>query len=355
MRWLLLTLCAFLPSLAGADATVACDPVGAAKPLCGFQNPEDLAPLPGGEALLVSEYGAMEGGKAGRLVLLTLASEERSVLYRGGAAAKPTAGWGDAACPGAPSEAFSPHGIDLAARPDGTLVLAVVQHGGRESIELFEVSGSGSEWAVDWRGCIVAPEDAWLNEVVLLSDGGLLTTHMMSRAAGIEQMQVESTEPTGWLYEWNASDGFREVPGTKGRMPNGLEVSADETTIFLNLTLEGAVRRIDRASGEATGSAAVASPDNTTWSPDAKELWVASLQPIDPEAFEECQKRERGACPLPFRIVAVDPASLETRVVFDGEGSPMGAGTVGLGVGDDLFVGSFSGDRVLRVDLAPGD
>ena len=31
---------------------------------------------------------------------------------------------------------------------------------------------------------------------------------------------------------------------------------------------------------------------------------------------------------------------------------PMGAGTVGLRVGDDLFIGSFHGDRILRVDLS---
>ena len=29
----------------------------------------------------------------------------------------------------------------------------------------------------------------------------------------------------------------------------------------------------------------------------------------------------------------------------------MGAGTVGLQVGDQLYVGSFAGDRILRVDL----
>jgi hypothetical protein len=29
----------------------------------------------------------------------------------------------------------------------------------------------------------------------------------------------------------------------------------------------------------------------------------------------------------------------------------MGAGTVGLRVGDELFIGSFAGDRVLRVAL----
>jgi hypothetical protein len=30
----------------------------------------------------------------------------------------------------------------------------------------------------------------------------------------------------------------------------------------------------------------------------------------------------------------------------------MGAGTVGLQVGNEIFVGSFKGDRVLRVKLA---
>ena len=29
----------------------------------------------------------------------------------------------------------------------------------------------------------------------------------------------------------------------------------------------------------------------------------------------------------------------------------MGAGTVGLVIGDELFIGSFAGDRILRVTL----
>ena len=40
--------------------------------------------MPGGEAILVSEYGAMDGKTPGRLVLFKLDSEERSVLFRGG-------------------------------------------------------------------------------------------------------------------------------------------------------------------------------------------------------------------------------------------------------------------------------
>jgi hypothetical protein len=37
--------------------------------------------------------------------------------------------------------------------------------------------------------------------------------------------------------------------------------------------------------------------------------------------------------------------------IYTSDGSPMGAGTVGLQVGNELFVGSFAGDRILRVDL----
>ena len=58
-----------------------------------------------------------------------------------------------------------------------------------------------------------------------------------------------------------------------------------------------------------------------------------------------------GWCPIPFQIVAVDPQTMETTVRFDSEGSPMGAGTVGLQLGNELFIGSFAGDRILRVTL----
>lgn len=53
---------------AGAlESLTGCDPVGGSHPLCGFQNPDDLALLPDGSSVLVSEYGAM-GARPGRIV-----------------------------------------------------------------------------------------------------------------------------------------------------------------------------------------------------------------------------------------------------------------------------------------------
>jgi hypothetical protein len=329
-----------------------CEPKGPARPICGFQNPEDLVALPGDEAILVSEYGAMEGGRPGDLALFVLDSDQRRVLFRGGDADGLASTWGDPACPGPPPPAFSPHGISLSTRPDGALQLLVVQHGGRESIELFEVEGSGRDFDVVWRGCVVAPDDTWLNSVAALPGGGFVTTHMMSRSAGEQDpnLAFQSTEPTGYALEWSRDRGFRMLAGSEGVVPNGIEVSADGSKVFLNISGESEVRRIDRSTGRIEARAAVSLPDNARWAPDGR-LLVASLLPDDSIDFTACTDLESGACPLGFQIVAIDPDSMETEVLYQNQGPPMGAGTIGLQVGNELFIGSFAGDRILRVSL----
>ena len=58
-----------------------------------------------------------------------------------------------------------------------------------------------------------------------------------------------------------------------------------------------------------------------------------------------------GACPIGFSIVAIDPDTMETEELYANQGPPMGGGTVGLVIGKELFIGSFAGDRILRVAL----
>ena len=99
-------------------------------------------------------------------------------------------------------------------------------------------------------------------------------------------------------------------------------------------------------------SPATAGPDNSSWAPDGRLLVASFTGPLWETL--RCNGIERGACPAAFEIVAVDPESLATETIYRGRGAPMGAGTVGLRVGDELFVGSFAGDRILRVDLRAG-
>jgi hypothetical protein len=320
--------------------------------LCGLQNPEDLALLPGGERVLVSEFGGMDGASSGWLSVVDVASGEVERLFPrdGVRALAPEAAWGDAACPGPPDTGFSPHGIDLARRPDGRLELLVVNHAGRESIELFEVE-AGPPVALAWRGCVPVPESGVLNDVVALPEGGLLATRMFEASGSVAGVlllvRAALGLETGWVLEWQPGAGFREVPGTRSSLPNGIELSADGAVIYLNLYGANEVRRIERRSGETLSTVALDHPDNSTWASDGR-LLVAS-HPGSLSDITACNGIEAGACPMRYEIVALSPDLAETELLYANEGPPMGAGTVALEVADELWIGSFAGDRIARV------
>ena len=88
---------------------------------------------------------------------------------------RPRAG---SACPGPPeAEMFAPHGIDPSA--DGRSLL-VVNHGGREAVEIFAIEHAAGAPALRWVDCVVMPDDALMNDVAALPDppGGFVVTQM---------------------------------------------------------------------------------------------------------------------------------------------------------------------------------
>jgi hypothetical protein len=302
----------------------------------------------------------MDGTKSGNLAVYDLASEKLTPLFpAGGTGATPEVAsgprWGEADCP-PPSAAFSPHGIDLAARPGGGLQLLVVNHGGRESIELFEVIPDGSGASLEWRGCVLPPEDAFLNDIVALPDGGFLTTHMQPKREGIaafwQVLRGLVGFDTGYVLEWQPASGFRVVGGTEAPFPNGIEVSPDGTAIYLNVYMGSEVRKIDRRTGELLAKADVARPDNVTWGDDGRLLVASHTAGLG--EMMACGGIEKGACGFEFEIVSLDPTTLEKRTVFGHAGAPMGGATVAVQVGRDLYLGSFAGDRIVRVTPGGG-
>ena len=321
-------------------------------PICGFQNPEDISVLADNRRLIVSQYGDMTKPEGrGSLALLDLGSDSMRIVYppaaNGAGASTKAPGWGDADCEQPADNRFNPHGIDLAARPDGRLQLLVVNHGDAERIEFFEVLPEPNNVHVVWRGCAVPPEGAWLNDVVNLPDGGLLASHMMEYG-GIIWNMLKATlgAKTGFVYEWHAASGFTRVSGTDRAFPNGIEVSDDGREIFLNVYMGDVVERIDRSNGKVLASAKVAAPDNSAWAKDGRLLVASHLG-----GFREqrpCLSLDDGRpCPMSFEIRALDPKTLEGEAIFANRGAPMGGGTVAVDVGGKLVIGSFAGDRVI--------
>jgi hypothetical protein len=327
-----------------------CAPATDARPICGFHNPEDIALLPKAGALVVSQMGALDGGKPGSLAFFDLASESRTVAYQGDVNGTPQRFWGDPECPGPPGPAFSPHGLDLATRADGALQLLVVNHGGRESVELFEVSDSPGAPALVWRGCVLAPPDALLNDVAALPDGGFVTTKFLSKShPNLDSLLGLLRISTGYVLEWQPDTGFRRLPGTDAPLPNGIAVSRDGETLFVDEYLADEVRKISRKTGALLGSADIASPDNLNWTPDGKLLVASHNAPLN--EIVACADVAKGQCPFHFSIVLLDPERMKGFDLYENTGPPMGAGTSALLIGNQLLIGSFAGDRLLRVTL----
>ncbi len=343
----------------GPPPVVDCRAVNDIQPICGFQNPEDLAALEGDTKLVVSQYADMiEPEGVGSLAVLDLQSNSFRVAWPPTGRevrTKPSPGWGEETCPG-PAHPINPHGIDLAQRSDGRWQLLVVNHHGRESIEFFEVLPQVEEVDIVWRGCAIPPEGAFLNDVVHLptgpgsSGGGFLTTHMMTYGSPfLGMIKGMLGMDTGWVHEWQPEGGWSDVAGTHAPFPNGIEISDDGRDIYLNAYLAGEVRRISRESGEVIAVAEVPGPDNVTWSKDGR-LLVASHSG-DFSEQRVCLSLEEGACPMTFDIIALEPEGLEGDAVFSNQGPPMGGGTVAVDVGGELVMGSFAGDRVIRARI----
>lgn len=316
-----------------------CQAEGDAKPICGFLGPEDFGVLPGDQALLVTEFRM--GGKPGPLSLLVLNNNSRRILYEGGSGEAPSPGWGDPACPGAPSRGFSPHGLSLRQRADGVWVLAVVQHGGgRESIEFFEVSGAGGDWRVAWRGCVLAMPHGVFNDVALFADGGFVVSH------------TGAPERPSAAYSWTRRDGYSELPTTRGGYINGVLLTPGDRRLVINDNAQNETRLFDLATGGLVAKVQVSSPDNAAWAPDGR-LLVASFDMAGGPSFPQCFAASSGSCAKPYRIISYAADLTDGRVIHAGGSALMGAASIGAIVGGDLFVGSAGGDRLLRVRLPP--
>jgi len=327
---------------------VNCDSEKGISPYCGFKNPEDIALTPDGRQLIISEMGEFMMDSPGSLSLFDLGSNQKQPISIDWQTRDDF--WGDLTC-GQPDPAlFSPHGIDLTKRSDGRHWLLVVNHGGREAVEMFELKQTEGNWGLTWKGCAQPPEDPFINDVSGLPDGGLLVTHMWNKSLTIPQISemLQKGETMGWVWEWHVDSGFTKLGGSQQMMPNGIAVSADGSKVFVNIYLGNKTIRIDRKSGTVEGEFEVRQPDNVVLDKGGN-LWVASHQhdPIN----QNCNDVEHGPCLLPFVIVKADSSSMAAETVFSQEGLPMGYATVAFPAGERLFMGSAHGDRLISVPL----
>jgi len=322
---------------------------GELHPVCGMQSPEDIAVVPGGDYLLLSELGGI-GERPGRILLFGVNDESWRPLYpgTGAAATAPALPQGDASCTQPPGSALSPHGSHLVQLADGSWRYLVVNHGGREAVEIFTLStAADAEPALRWQGCVFPADNTLINDVVGLRNGDVIYTRMYHPDDLLGDLRGLLGLDSGDVWRWSKDTGVKLLPGTTGSLTNGLEISADERFIFINQYMDGKVQKYDLAAQEVVGSTPVPHADNSAWAPGG-ELWLAS-QDFDVASYMACTKDPAVTCGMAFEIIALDPETMQSRVIFRHQGPPMGAATVATPHRDKVYIGSFLGDRLLVV------
>ena len=320
-----------------------CGTHGDVEILCGTHSPEDLELTPDGKYLIVSQFvnGRPGGGTAG-LVLFDLAKKTYSAIP---ISAEPRKDWGDAACPGPIGDKMIPHGISLGKRSGGLMQLYVVNHGGRQSIEMFELKQAGGNWTLVWHGCAVTMAE--FNDVAVLPDGGFIATHPTSLMTPGNNADLFSGKPSGWVARWTPGKGETELPGTRQGYPNGVLVSADGRSMYFNAWTAKEVHKYDLKEGKETGVVKLDfMPDNITWTRDHKML-AAGVK----GARGNCPADSSTPCVSQFGVAEIDPAKMEAKTVFDseGKGALISGVSVALQAGDAIYIGSFQGDRLVKI------
>lgn len=355
---LLLTLTACSDDSPSISGCVAKDGL---QPICQFNNPEDIVLLPDNHTLLISQMGlSFQQADPGSLALFDTRTAKVTQAFPTENQAPATAlasasadNWGTADCPGNPGQTLAPHGIALQQRDDQRWQLAVVNHGGRESIEMFELLSADQSPQLAWRGCVVQPDGIFVNDVALLKNGGYIASHMYDKDAaqlfGINSSMFKAMlgMDTGYVFEWQPLSGFRILEESHGAFINGVEISPDEQTAFANVYFGDEVRKLDRISGKKLGSAAVSHADNLAW--DAQGMLLVASHSGSISEQIACFDEPGSTCSLPFTLSRIDPQTMHSEAILQHGGAPMGAATVAREVDGYLYLGSFSGDRIVKL------
>ncbi|MFT5605693.1 MAG: hypothetical protein ACI9G5_002664, partial [Paracoccaceae bacterium] len=216
-----------------AQSDFSCEAVNGRVPICGLQAPEDIEVSPDQRFLILSQFGGINGDDVGSLALFDPVNDSHSILYPPEQSLSVKEKWGSDTCPGEPGAAISPHGIHLSQRSDGRWQLLVVNHGGRESVEFFE--WQAEPYRLNWRGCVVLPEESFLNDVVATPDGGFLVTQMFPKDNIWAMLRSFAGAEKGHVWRWRPGKAVDIQPGSVGAFPNGIQISKDGKTLFLNL------------------------------------------------------------------------------------------------------------------------
>jgi SMP-30/gluconolaconase/LRE-like protein len=344
-----------------AAQNAGCAPSGGLTFICGVANPEDLVLVPNTRWMLAS--GMAPG--SGLHLVDTRAKTVKSLYAAGTASARPDK-TKYAACPGPldPKQAVL-HGLSLRAAPAGRYTVYATNHGGRESVEVFELDASeaalGAGASADaaptatWIGCVLAPGKMSFNSVAAFSDGTLVATVLITPDRTFEDAFAQRI--TGVVLTWTPGGRtWGTIPNTELSANNGIETSPDDREFYVVSTTTKRVVAYDRRyPGKAVRVAQLKdfAPDNVRWTSDNRLITAGMID--DEPACGGAPKTEAGIrCPRGYIVATIDPKTMRVTEIARGPATPAFTGTaIAMVTGGELWLGSFNADRLAYRTLKP--
>ena len=333
----------------------ACQPSGGHAFICGAQRPEDVARIPDTPWLVFSGFSDGAG--------LKLVDTRTHTLRRWYDGAPEQVSWerqrfNNCISPPDPS-VLNTQGLSLRTVHGSLHELYVVNHGGRESIEVFRIEAADAEPRLRWIGCVPMPAATPANSVATYSDGTILASVLTH--AGTSITDFVRGDATGGVYEWQpGAAGFRLLPGTRLPGNNGIETSLDDREFYVVAFGWHAVvvySRNDTSQPVRKVAAPGFMPDNIHW--DGSRLILAGMQYDEPACGGTRKivdgKADDMRCHRGYVVAELDPQTLEfTTLAYAEPNVAFNGVSAARIVGAELWLGAYQGDRI-AVRALPGE
>ncbi|WP_321927470.1 NHL repeat-containing protein [Paraburkholderia guartelaensis] len=274
---------------------------------------EDVVRVPGAPFLIAS---GMSPQGHGHLYLIDLRNRHVDTLFSGvPSGAKPK---DDASCSLPPDDKHGSYaGLSVRRDADGAIHIYAANNG-RESIEgfLFDVHTH----QLRWTSCVKLPDGGFANGVIALPDGGLLATSFFDLRDKDSQVRMERGEATGAVLEWHPGDtAFAPAPGLPAVAgANGIEVSADGKTVYVDAWSGQKLLIISRANGTVRELPLDFLPDNVHRLDDGTLLVAGQRSTV--KSLHQCGP---GECPQNWEVVHVDPSRGTVDKLVEGSGDDL--------------------------------